>query len=212
MSRQAARTTGGSHRYVPSGGPHHRWLAPICPIRRCLPSVTRTDMSHRRCSSPVVITDISHRRCSSSVAHTNISRQAARTTGGSHRYVPSGGPHHRWLAPICPIRRCSPSVTRTDMSHRRCSSPVAGTIVPSGGSHRSVAPCPSGAGALANGELMICPVGGARHRWLALICPVRRFSPHRCSHCPIRQLLTIDDNMICPIGGAITGGWHRYVP
>ncbi|GBO32211.1 hypothetical protein AVEN_154416-1, partial [Araneus ventricosus] len=59
-------------------GAHHRWLALRCPIRRRVPPVARTQMSH----------------------------QAARTTGGSHSDVPSGIAYNRWFALECFIRRC----------------------------------------------------------------------------------------------------------
>ncbi|GBO22166.1 hypothetical protein AVEN_203385-1, partial [Araneus ventricosus] len=179
---------GGSHRYVPSGGAHHRWLALICPIRRRVPPVARTDMCHQA----VLTIGDSHRYLPSAVV----------TTGGSHRFVPSGGVYHRWLAPICPIRRCSPSVTRTDISHRRSSQPVARTDL----SHQAA--CTTG------GSHRYVPSGGAHHRWLALICPIRRRVPPVArtdmSH---QAVLTIgDSHRYLPSAVVTTGGSHRFVP
>ncbi|GBN15396.1 hypothetical protein AVEN_213130-1 [Araneus ventricosus] len=86
----------------------------IYPIRRSVPPVARTDMSHQR----------------------------ARTTGGSHGYIPSDDEYHRWLALICPIRRRVPPVARTNMSHQTvCTTGGSHLVVPSDGAyHRSLAP------------------------------------------------------------------------
>ncbi|GBM98183.1 hypothetical protein AVEN_135158-1 [Araneus ventricosus] len=85
MSHQAERTIGGSHLDAPSDGACNRWLSLICPMRRPVPPIGRTD----------------------------IFNQAARTTGGSHLDAPSGGAYHRWIALICPTRRRVPQVART---------------------------------------------------------------------------------------------------
>ncbi|GBO12704.1 hypothetical protein AVEN_257813-1 [Araneus ventricosus] len=85
-----ARTTGVSHLFIPSGGVYHRWLPLIYPIRRSVPPVAPTYLSH----------------------------QAECTTGVSHLFIPSGGVYHRWFALICPIRRRVPPVAPTYLSHQ----------------------------------------------------------------------------------------------
>ncbi|GBL93323.1 hypothetical protein AVEN_219461-1 [Araneus ventricosus] len=148
MSPSAERTTGGSHRYVPSGREYHRWLAPICPIRRGVPPVARTDMSH----------------------------QAERTTGDSHLYVTSGRKYHQWIADIshkawrttgwlvqiCPIRKRVSPVARTYMSHQEESITSGSLIYPI---RRGVPPV---------GSYRYVPSGREYHRWLAPICHIRK--------------------------------------
>ncbi|GBO10669.1 hypothetical protein AVEN_187207-1 [Araneus ventricosus] len=85
-----ARTSGGLHLDFPLGGAYHPWLAFRCPIRRRVPPMARTDMSH----------------------------QEVHTTRGLHLDVPSDGAYQRWHALIYPIRRRIPPVARTSVFHQ----------------------------------------------------------------------------------------------